>query len=481
MKESLFNEIINISRECIFWKDKDRRFMGANQAFLDFYGFESVDEILGRNDEDMGWHSDPVPYMADELKVLSGQSTYKVPGKCIVRGEERNIVATKRPLYSGGKIVGLIGCFTDVTNAMRKRQLTPRDEELYSADRLRRYEYFDGILEKFKKDEIMDGLTGTVSRVFTLEFARNLIEHETAFSFILIDIDNLEYINDTYGYRIGDLVLMDMAASLVNALGDRGIVGRFGDDELLIVNTHDITYDERKAFLEELYGQDGTLCREVRVDQFEVAITATASSTSYPIDTAGFDDLLMLLERTAETGKKEERGRYVIYSTREHGEVPVNRIKRHDLYSVSQGTVRLLERTKGFENKLNTIASLLMDELRLTETCFVDSKGVMRSLPDRGASSDVFDIPYIMNNEIFPCGNIDALKSVSPMLHKALARRGAASAIIARVGADKEVDGYFVGISDEEKRVFNDYETGLLYFLTRFIAVRARLDNDEIS
>ena len=45
MTDSIFDSIINTAQDCVFWKDKERRFVGVNQAFLDFYGFESA-EIL---------------------------------------------------------------------------------------------------------------------------------------------------------------------------------------------------------------------------------------------------------------------------------------------------------------------------------------------------------------------------------------------------------------------------------------------------
>ena len=121
MTEELFDRIINISHDCVFWKDKDRRFVGVNQAFLDYYGFDSEDVLIGKTDEDMGWHSDPEPFMQDELRVLAGHSTYKVQGKFVIRGEERDIVASKRPLYDGDRIVGLVGSFIDVTDVIKQR------------------------------------------------------------------------------------------------------------------------------------------------------------------------------------------------------------------------------------------------------------------------------------------------------------------------------------------------------------------------
>ena len=142
MNVGLFNSIINTSQDCVFWKDKDRRFVGVNKAFLDYYGFDSADVLIGKNDEDMGWHTDPEPYKQDELRVLAGQTTYKVQGKCIIRGEERDIIASKRPLYDGDEIVGLVGSFVDITDVVRSKNENDGSQVLYTIDDLRKYSYF---------------------------------------------------------------------------------------------------------------------------------------------------------------------------------------------------------------------------------------------------------------------------------------------------------------------------------------------------
>lgn len=118
-KEILLDKILNTTQACIFWKDTERRFLGVNQAFLDYYGFDSEAEILGKTDEDMGWHRNPEPFKEDELRVLNGESVEQAPGKCMVKGEERDILASKSPIYDDGKIVGLVGSFIDVTDGLR--------------------------------------------------------------------------------------------------------------------------------------------------------------------------------------------------------------------------------------------------------------------------------------------------------------------------------------------------------------------------
>jgi len=113
----LLQKILDTTSTMIFWKDAERRFLGVNKAFLDYYGFPSEDVLIGKTDEDMGWHSDPDPFKNDEVQVLQkGISTYRIHGKCIAQGKERDILASKSPFYDNGKIVGLVGAFEDVTD-----------------------------------------------------------------------------------------------------------------------------------------------------------------------------------------------------------------------------------------------------------------------------------------------------------------------------------------------------------------------------
>jgi PAS domain S-box-containing protein len=118
---ALFEKILSTTKTSIFWKDSNRKFLGANQAFLDYYGFPDESSIIGKKDEEMGWHNDPEPYKNDEVRVLKeGISTFRVKGKCIAKGEEKDIVASKSPIIVNGKIVGLVGSFEDVTTETRQ-------------------------------------------------------------------------------------------------------------------------------------------------------------------------------------------------------------------------------------------------------------------------------------------------------------------------------------------------------------------------
>lgn len=126
LKKLMLDKVLETTSDCIFWKDRQRRFVGVNQAFLKFYGFSSDSILIGKTDEDMGWHPDPEPYRRDEMRVLNGESTLLVHGTCIIHGEVRDILATKAPVYDGNKIIGLVGSFIDVTEDYRRRKQIER-------------------------------------------------------------------------------------------------------------------------------------------------------------------------------------------------------------------------------------------------------------------------------------------------------------------------------------------------------------------
>ena len=297
MTVELFDSIINTSQDCVFWKDKDRRFLGVNQAFLDFYGFDSADILIGKNDEDMGWHSDPEPFKQDELAVLAGKSTYKVQGKCFIRGEERDIVASKRPLYENGKIVGLVGSFVDITDVLRRKNGLDQYQKIYTIEKLRKYSFFDKLMDEVSLNEILDPLTGVISRTYSIRFVRSLIAEQRPFTFSIIDLDNFKLINDSLGHTAGDKVLTTVSKRLADFVEDFGIVGRFGGDELLMIDLKHIEQDDKINFFERLYANSLALRFTMDFVNGGSFITATVGAASFPEDADNYQDLFSLIDK----------------------------------------------------------------------------------------------------------------------------------------------------------------------------------------
>lgn len=114
LQESAFTALMENGSLCFFWKDRKRRFLGASRAFLEKFDL-SLEDILGRTDEEIGWHVDGTHFEREEKKVLEeGHISRRVLGRCIIRGQVHRVRSTKFPLYLGNDIAGLMGYFFDL-------------------------------------------------------------------------------------------------------------------------------------------------------------------------------------------------------------------------------------------------------------------------------------------------------------------------------------------------------------------------------
>ena len=228
--EILWNNFRNNSDTGFFWKDKERRFVGVNKKFLEYYDIKSVDELIGKTDEDMGWHVDPEPYKADEERVLAGAQTYLVPGTCICKGEIRNILASKMPLYRDGEIIGLMGYFLDVTDQKM------RDIEI-------------------KQLIQNDPMTGTMNFLGMMEallrYQDGYAVYKTDFAMVMFKISHFHLFSENYGHEWVMHLLKEIASRIQTVVGVKGIAGRLYTDHFMVVRQFE-SVDEVKKLISDI-------------------------------------------------------------------------------------------------------------------------------------------------------------------------------------------------------------------------------------
>ena len=470
MNVGLFNSIINTSQDCVFWKDKDRRFVGVNKAFLDYYGFDSADVLIGKNDEDMGWHTDPEPYKQDELRVLAGQTTYKVQGKCIIRGEERDIIASKRPLYDGDEIVGLVGSFVDITDVIRSENKNDGSQVLYTIDDLRKYSYFDRLIDGISLEEILDPLTGVLNRSYSIKFVRSLIFEKTPFTFTIIDLDNFKSINDTFGHAAGDKTLTQVTRGLVEYAKDCGLVGRFGGDELLLVDLKNITRDDKIHFFNNLYGNSKALRTDVYFDNGSAFITGTSGAASFPYDADEYSDLFGLIDKMLYLGKHRGRNCYRIYEEAVHKNIEIRKIAKDGIYTNMHKLKKDLEKVQGFEQKLVKAMPSLTEILQMKDLLYVGPDGKMKAVLNKNFLEDVSDLCELMKDDMFSESTLDLVKKYSPKFNQALIKNGFESVLVCRIQKDNKVKGYLVWAVRRSLRIWQENECALIFYLAELLA-----------
>ena len=469
MTLDLFDSIINTSQDCVFWKDKDRRFLGVNQAFLDYYGFESEEILLGKNDEDMGWHSDPEPFKKDELMVLSGKSTYKVQGKCIIHGEERDIIASKRPLYEGDEIVGLVGSFVDITDVIRRKNKSDGSQVLYTLSDLRKYSFFDKLIDEISLDEILDPLTGILNRSYSVKFVQSLIASNTPFTFTIIDLDNFKTINDTYGHAAGDKVLATVTKGLAEYSKSCGLVGRFGGDELLLIDLKNITREDKITFFDNLYGKSNALRKEVYFENGATFVTGTAGAATFPSDSDNFSDLFSLIDKMLYLGKNRGRNCYRFYEEEKHKNIEIHKMAQNGIFTNMHNLKKELEKADSFEEKLQKALPIVKEVLQVNDLYYVKSDGKMRSVEKKDFCEDASDLADLMKEDFFSERTLEFVKRYSPKFYSSLINKGFESVLISRIRKEKNVKGYLICCVKRSLRIWQETECALLFYLSELL------------
>ncbi|WP_411338301.1 GGDEF domain-containing protein [Ruminococcus gauvreauii] len=89
--------------------------------------------------------------------------------------------------------------------------------------------------EKWRSMGTRDSLTGVFSRRYIMEHTAALLQYDTQFSLVFIDLDCLKQINDREGHHAGDLYLIQFAKVFQSCLRGSDIFARVGGDEFAVL------------------------------------------------------------------------------------------------------------------------------------------------------------------------------------------------------------------------------------------------------
>lgn len=82
-----------------------------------------------------------------------------------------------------------------------------------------------------------DFLTGVYNRRYFYSFMADYYRNNEDSNFVvaMFDIDNFKSVNDKFGHDIGDIVIQKLAIFLLQEVGSKGVVARFGGEEFCVV------------------------------------------------------------------------------------------------------------------------------------------------------------------------------------------------------------------------------------------------------
>ena len=191
----LCQAMIRYSDIKFFWKDRKRRFAGVSQAFLDYYGLKDEKSLIGKSDEDIGWHIQGKKYEEAERAVMEkGEITRHIIGECLVQGRPHRIAATKFPIYQGRRIIGLMGYFEDL-------------------------EYAEARQAQLRQSSFVDDVTGLLNFRGILQAADEYVDkyrrYGQDYTCVLLEVPAYEALFQEYGDEVGQKLLQVITQQLL--------------------------------------------------------------------------------------------------------------------------------------------------------------------------------------------------------------------------------------------------------------------------
>lgn len=163
----------------------------------------------------------------------------------------------------------------------------------------------------YKRLSQMDDLTEVYNRrrfdeLLGVEIARS-DRYRGPLSLLMIDLDHLKVINDTFGHRTGDEVLKRIAELLKKSVRNCDVVARYGGDEFVVILVETAKADAMSAAnrLARLIGAAGVEQNEA-LPEGDRWVTVSIGVASYPTDARGRSELM-------------EKADQALYEAKAHG------------------------------------------------------------------------------------------------------------------------------------------------------------------
>lgn len=200
------------------------------------------------------------------------------------------VFATGKAMFDdSGRAVFMAGSYTDIT-AEKHRQ-----ERL---DYLAHYDALTGLPNRSRLAGHVDGLIA----------ARSPDTAGGGVALLFIDMDNFKFINDSFGHKTGDQLLIDVARRLQFQAEPHSFVSRLGGDEFVVV-VHDTTgaIEETARAVSRRLEQGFRAPFEIENQHF--CMSCSIGVALHPRDGACFDDLLQNADTAMYVAKDTGRGR----------------------------------------------------------------------------------------------------------------------------------------------------------------------------
>lgn len=291
LTQDRYRGIVEDSKDVIYSCRLDGVITSVNKSFCTIAA-KTAKDIIGKNisqffkfeDSNMTWNN-------ILLKGVITSTTLNEHGFKMLDGSVRHYQITISPIFDvHKKVIEVIGINHDITALKQNVQ------------KMMVLAYRDSLTNLPNKNLFLDRLNTSIST-----YKRTA----TKVAVILVDLDDFKKINNSLGYTIGDMILVEAAKKLVSCMRDYDTVARVGEDNFLLL-FQNIKHNNElfpiinrvKTILGEPYNVDGN----------PMNITASLGISVFPDDGISSEEILMNADKAMYKAKELGKNGYYFYN-----------------------------------------------------------------------------------------------------------------------------------------------------------------------
>jgi diguanylate cyclase (GGDEF)-like protein len=209
--------------------------------------------------------------------------------------------------FSGRLIGGIViyhmvdDCFTDEHRRVLERVSDQAAAVIYNSTRF----------EQTQHESQTDPLTGLANRRSLDRQVEAGVAHalraKTSFSVVVLDLDRLKEINDTFGHEAGDRAIRSVGDALRKTVRQTDICARFAGDEFVVI-LWDYTPEHESRRVLDMQSAVSTQPFEPRPG-VRIALSISAGPARFPEDGRTFEELLAVADERMYRDKAGRRSR----------------------------------------------------------------------------------------------------------------------------------------------------------------------------
>lgn len=172
----------------------------------------------------------------------------------------------------------------------------------------------DKSLKEMAYHDYLTGLPNKTSLIIELaKCTKHFHESQKGFGLLYMDIDDFRRINDTYGHKAGDQVLIEFGKRINFRQDDRILSFSLGKDEFVILIKDVDDRIEMESYLKYIINR---FINPIKYDEIEIYFSVSIGITIYPKDGTDYNDLLQYADIAMYVAKGNGKNNYKFFTAK---------------------------------------------------------------------------------------------------------------------------------------------------------------------